>query len=197
MTDQIDERMEGASDTELDPRAQGEALSSAEQPVGGDSEDLESLRERLEAVEHEAAANHDKYLRALADLENYKKRMERTYADRATTVKKDILGKLLAVRDNLERALLFGESADGNGEGIMEGVRLTQYQLDRLLSQEGVEPIEAKGKPFDPHLEEAVHSVEDRTVPDHTVVDEVRKGYTLNGQVLRPAQVVVSVQAES
>ena len=193
MTDKIDERMEGASDAELDPRAQGEAMSAADAPAG---DDIQSLRERLQAAEAEASSNHDKYLRALADLENNKKRMERAYADRTAWVKKDILSKLLAVKDNLERALNYGGSTDGNGEGIMEGIRLTQFQLDRVLSQEGVEPMDTTGKPFDPRTEEAVHSVEDPSVPDHTVVQEVRKGYTLNGEVLRPAQVVVSVHGQ-
>jgi molecular chaperone GrpE len=75
----------------------------------------------------------------------------------------------------------------------MEGVRLTSYQLDQLLEQEGVKPIESEGKPFDPRLEEAVQTVDDPNVPDHTVVQVARKGYTQGDEVLRPAQVIVSV----
>jgi molecular chaperone GrpE len=103
------------------------------------------------------------------------------------------LVRLLSVKDNLERALHYGESSPTNGESIMEGVRLTQYQLDNLLQLEGVEAIEAEGKTFDPHLEEAVQRVNDVCVPDHTVVQVVRNGYMYGDEVLRPAQVVVSV----
>ena len=121
----------------------------------------------------------------------------RLNADLAKTSKKSLLSKLLGVKDNLERALHYGEAAEGNGEGIIEGVRLTRYQLDQLLQQEGVRPIEAEGQPFDPRFEEAVHSVNDETVPDNTVIQVVRRGYTYgdDGEVLRPAQVVVSVHS--
>jgi molecular chaperone GrpE len=100
------------------------------------------------------------------------------------------------VKDNLERALHYGEAAGANNESIVEGVRLTQYQLDTVLQGEGVQPIEAEGKIFDPHLEEAVHRVNDPNVPDHTVVQVVRPGYTFGDDVLRPAQVVVSVHGD-
>ena len=109
-------------------------------------------------------------------MDNFKKRMERKYTDLASSSKRDILRKLLAVKDNLERALHYGETSE-SGEGIMEGVKLTQYQLNQLLNQEGVREIEAQGKPFDPRLEEAIQSVDDPSVPDHTVVQVVRKGY--------------------
>jgi len=156
---------------------------------------VQTLREELATAREEAAANQDKFLRARADMENYKKRMERNYADLAKTSRKNLLNKLLGVKDNLERALHYGESSEGNGEGIIEGIRLTQYQLDQLLQQEGVSPIDAEGKPFDPQFEEAVHSVNDQSVPDHTVIQVVRRGYFFgdDNEVLRPAQVVVSV----
>ena len=174
------------------------AETAGEESRGGDGsttqEDrVQTLERELAQAQQEATANNDKYLRARADMENYKKRIERTYADMAKSSKKELLKKLLGVKDNLERALSYGEKATGNGEGILEGVRLTQYQLDQLLSQEGVKPIEAAGQPFNPHLEEAVQSVNDPNVPDHTVVQVVRTGYTLGDEVLRPAQVIVSV----
>jgi molecular chaperone GrpE len=75
----------------------------------------------------------------------------------------------------------------------MEGVRLTQYQLNQMLQKEGVDPIEAEGQPFDPRLAEAIQSVNDQSVDDHTVVKVVRTGYTYGDEVLRPAQVIVSV----
>jgi molecular chaperone GrpE len=200
MTEGLDQQVNPAEQpASLDPKSESEAVTAGGQEPGPvqERDEVQSLQQELAAAREEAASNQDKFLRARADMENYKKRIERTYADLAKTSKKSLLNKLLGVKDNLERALHYGEASEGNGEGIIEGVRLTQYQLDQLLQQEGVRPIEAEGKPFDPRFEEAVHSVNDATVPDHTVVQVVRRGYTYgeDGEVLRPAQVVVSVHS--
>jgi molecular chaperone GrpE len=160
--------------------------------VNGVGTPTTSLEEQLQAARAEADEMRDKYLRAHADMDNFRKRMERNYAEQSRSQTKALLTRLLGVKDNLERALQYG-NGNQSGEGIIEGVRLTLYQLDSLLEQEGVKGIEAEGRPFDPHLDEAVHSVHDPGVADHTVVQVVRKGYTLNDEVLRPAQVVVSV----
>ncbi|HEX6507097.1 MAG TPA: nucleotide exchange factor GrpE [Chloroflexota bacterium] len=195
MTDQIDEYVTaGGEDYEMDPRSAEEAQISAE---GAQAEpSVEELRRELEEARQQAAELQDKFLRAKADMENYKKRIERTYADLASSGKKELLKKLLGVMDNLQRALQYGDSPETAGEGILEGVRLTQYQLDQILQQEGVKPIEAEGKRFDPRLEEAIQSVNDLSVPDHSIVQVVRTGYTYGDEVLRPAQVVVSVHGE-
>ena len=181
----------GAEDVTADPRAAEEAITSSAQDHAEDP--MDQLRHELEESRQEAAAQQEKFLRARADMENYKKRIERTYADRALSTKKDLLKNLLGVKDNLERALHYAGSSEAEGEGLMEGVRLTQYQLDQMLEKEGVRPIEAEGKQFDPRLEEAIQSVNDPSVEDHTVVQVVRTGYTFGEDVLRPAQVIVSV----
>lgn len=181
----------GPEDLAADPRAAEEVVTSQEQRETPQS--VEQLRQELDASREDAAAQQEKFLRVRADMDNYKKRMERTYADRAHSSKKDLLQNLLSVKDNLERALHYAGSSDAGGESLMEGVRLTQYQLNQMLQKEGVEPIAAEGQPFDPRLEEAIQSVNDPSVDDHTVVKVVRTGYTYGDEVLRPAQVVVSV----
>ncbi|MGI8967941.1 MAG: nucleotide exchange factor GrpE [Chloroflexota bacterium] len=191
MTEQSNQTNDGGVNmAQADPREETEASASA---AMDDTYNPETL---LAETRQELAAAEDKYLRLRADTENYKKRLERTSAERIDASRTDMLRKLLSVKDNLERALQYGEASQ-NGEGLMEGVRLTQYQLDQLLSQEGVQVIEAVGQPFDPHLEEAIQSVNDAGVPDQTVVQVVRKGYTYKDQVLRPAQVIVSVHGNS
>jgi molecular chaperone GrpE len=202
MTDHVEQnRGSIETDTVFDPRAQNEA-----QEAGGEADEqtevtLVELQGEVEKARTEAAASQDRYLRAVADMENYKKRIERTYTDLAKNSKKDLLRKLLGVKDNLERALHYAGASE-SGEGILEGVRLTQYQLEQLLTQEGVREIDAEGQPFDPRLEEAIHSVHRSSVPDHQVVEVVRKGYTYSytnqdeNEVLRPAQVVVNVHKE-
>jgi molecular chaperone GrpE len=176
-------------------RTEEEVETSTEEAVE-EVDELTQLKSDLSRAQEEAASNYDKFLRARADMENLRKRMERTNAELRTAIKKELLGKLLTVKDNLERALHYGESQSVNSESIIEGVRLTQYQLDSLLQAEGVQPIEAQGSEFDPRLEEAVHRVNDPSVPDHHVVQVVRAGYTIGDDVLRPAQVVVSVHGD-
>ncbi len=181
----------GAEELDADPRAVEEVVTSQE--PAGTAESMEQLRKALDESRQDAAEHQEKFLRVRADMENYKKRIERTYADRAHSSKKELLQNLLSVKDNLERALHYAGSSEAEGEGLMEGVRLTQYQPEQMLQKEGVEPIEAEGQPFDPRLEEAIQSVNDPSVDDHTVVKVVRTGYTYADEVLRPAQVVVSV----
>jgi molecular chaperone GrpE len=173
---------------EAEPRARQEAESVAEElPI-----DVEELQAALVEARRDSVESRDKYLRALAEMDNSRKRLERNYADASRATIKDLLRRILGVKDNLERALQYGEAGQ-NGESILEGVRLTQYQLEQLLEQEGVKPIEAEGKIFDPKIEEAVHTVHEPDVPDHTVTQVARRGYTYKDEVLRPAQVVVNV----
>lgn len=169
-------------------------VEAAEATIAPQSE-TEVLRHDLASAQRLADENYEKYLRARADMENYKKRIERTYADLARSSKKDLLLKLLQVKDNLERAINYG-SAGEQTEGVMQGVRLTEYQLNQLLEQEGVKRIEAEGKPFDPAQEEALHTVHDPSQPDNSVVQVVRQGYTYGDDVLRPAQVIVNVHED-
>ncbi len=160
-------------------------------------DDMDTLRQQLDEARQEASQNYDKFLRTRADMENFRKRMERTSMERAAAARKEILTKLLGVKDNLQRALQYGESHGDNSEGIIEGVKLTEYQLNQILSQEGVARIDAEGKPFDPTDEEAVQTVHDPSTPDHQVVQVVREGYTYKDEVLRPAQVIVNVHPDA
>jgi len=159
--------------------------------------DAAALTAELEQARREASENYDRYLRVHAEMDNYKKRIERTYADLARNSKKDLLLKLLGVKDNLERALAYGNSAQpAQDESIIQGVRLTEYQLDQLLRAEGVSPMDLRGRPFDPQQAEAVSTVINPRVPDHTVAEVVQQGYVYLDQVLRPAKVVVAVRRQ-
>ena len=162
-----------------------------------------SLEDELEAARQEAAEYKDKYLRAAAELENTRKRLEHRYANQAEEEKKRLLRNFLTVADNLERALahsdappqspqLWGEG--GQGGSLRDGVQLTHQELQRLLRQEGVEPLEAMGQPFDPYYHEAVLTIACDDEVD-TVVEERQKGYLYRGQLLRPAKVEVAVPA--
>jgi molecular chaperone GrpE len=148
----------------------------------------DTAAEELEAIRQEAAEYKDKYLRAAAEVENTKKRLERRYADQAEEEKKRLLRAFLSVADNLERALAH------SGDGLRDGVQLTHQELQRLLSLEGVEPLEAIGQPFDPYYHEAVDTVVGND-DQETVVGERQRGYIYRGELLRPAKVEVAIPA--
>jgi molecular chaperone GrpE len=148
-----------------------------------------AAEDELEAIRQEAAEYKDKYLRAAAELENTKKRVERRYADQTKQEKKRLLRAFLAVADNLERAL-----DHPSGDGLRDGLKLTHQELKRLLSQEGVEPLETLGQPFDPYYHEAVSTMPGDDA-EETVVGERQKGYLYRGELLRPARVEVAIPA--
>lgn len=139
-----------------------------------------------EAARLEAAEYKDKYLRLLAEQDNYRKSLERISQDRWQEARKRLLRKLIAVSDDLERALAHAPS----GNPLAEGIQLVYDQLQHVLAEEGVEVLEAVGQPFDPAVHEAVEVVPGDGEDD--IVDaEMLKGYLHQGQLLRPAQVRV------
>ena len=147
----------------------------------------DALRRELEQVQCEAAENRELYLRALADKENARKRLERLYGERLAEAKRNLLRRVIGVSDNLERVLAHQEA----NEAVLEGVRLTYRQLQDLLRSEGVEPIQALGQPFNPAEHEAVAVVEGPEPPG-TVVGEELRGYRQGEYLLRPAHVRVT-----
>jgi molecular chaperone GrpE len=134
----------------------------------------------------------DRSIRTLADFENYRRRSERERDELKRFAVADVLRELLPVLDNLRRAL----AAGGTVEDLKVGVDLTLRQFTDLLRQRGVAEVQALGAPFDPTLHEAVARVDDATVAVPTVVDELQRGYTLHGKLLRPALVRVAMPAE-
>jgi molecular chaperone GrpE len=154
--------------------------------------ELAALSDRLAEQERVAAENHDKFMRALADLENYRRRARQESEEVRLYGNEKLISNLLGVLDNLERALQSAETTQ-NFEALRDGVSLTHKQLIESLGKTGLEPIEAVGKPFDPTLHEAIMQVEaGKGQAPNTVVEELRKGYTLNGRVLRASLVKVA-----
>jgi molecular chaperone GrpE len=147
------------------------------------------LEEELEAAQQEANDYKDRYLRAQAEMANFKKRLERRYEEQIEEEKKHLLLRFLSVADNLERAL---NHADLNDDGLRDGIQLTYQELQHLLAQEGVAQITAKGQPFDPSYHEAVAIIPAPEAEADTVVAEIQKGYLYRDQLLRPARVHVA-----
>jgi len=137
----------------------------------------------------ETAEMKDRYLRTLADFENFRKRSEREKSDFYKYALADLLRELLPVLDNFDRALDHAEE----GDDFHRGALLIYKQLFDVLKKYGLRPIDQAAVPFDPKIHEAVVSEENPSVPSHTVVAVLQKGYFLHDRLLRPAMVKVAV----
>lgn len=184
----------GAENSGADGREKSQAGDAAVQGAEAGDETIEKLKSELEQVRQEAKDEHDRLLRLSAEFENYKKRMNRQSDEFKKYANESLLKELLTVVDNLERAIT---STDGDRgvekEGcVVEGVEMTLNEILKILRNYHVEPIEAKGKPFDPVYHEAMMQEETDEYPENTVVNELQKGYMLHDRLLRPAMVVVS-----
>ena len=147
------------------------------------------INKKLEEKEKEATDNYDKYLRAVADLDNYKKRAIREKADIIKYGKEDVIKDILPFVDSLDRALEHADSSDV--QAFKEGIKLIQEQLLSCLKKHGVEKIDSVGLDFDPNFHEAMMQVESEEHAENKVVNEMEKGYLLNGRLLRPSKVCV------
>ena len=164
--------------------------ASAEEPSAV-PDDLEA---KLQAAERQAQENHDRFLRVAAELDNFRKRKEREIGDLRKYANQTLLKELLAVVDNLERALAASRETS-EPEGLRDGVEMTLKELLKIFEKFGVQPIEALQQPFDPNLHEAVMQESSDAVPANTVVKELQKGYLLRDRLLRPSMVVVSKES--
>ncbi|TMA60078.1 MAG: nucleotide exchange factor GrpE [Deltaproteobacteria bacterium] len=145
----------------------------------------------LAAAQDEARQNHDRWLRAAADLENFKKRMARERTEAVRFANESFIRDLLPIVDNLERALEHARQG-GNGKSIVEGLELVLKALVDVLERHGITKVEAAGVPFDPTHHEAVAHVETGDVEPNRVLEQHQPGYLLNERLLRPALVSVS-----
>jgi molecular chaperone GrpE len=138
-------------------------------------------------LEAELAQTEDRYKRALADLDNYRKRTARETDRRVTDATEGVLREWLEAVDSVERAMWMHRE-----DPLYEGLRAVLEQMESILARQGVQRLGATGEPFDPEAHEAVGVRETGDAPDRSIVDVARSGYGRGGHVLRPAQVIVS-----
>jgi len=153
--------------------------------------DIQALEQEIEALRKNAEDTQNSYLRVLADFDNYRKRQREETARLSDCAREGLLLKLLPIVDNFDRSVQAAE-AEHSYDSLVEGVSLTLKQIHDMLEKEGLEPIEAVGQEFNPEFHEALMRVETDEYPENTVVDELERGYILNGRVLRPARVRVA-----
>jgi molecular chaperone GrpE len=156
-----------------------------------DAERIKELEEALAAKGMESAANWDKFLRERADIENYRKRVQKEKEEILKYGNESFIQEMLPAVDNLERAI---SHASEESSAVIDGVKLTLSMLIGTLKKFGVAPVETPpGTPFDPALHQAMAQVECADQEPGTVVSEFQKGYTLNDRLLRPAMVTVAI----
>ncbi|HNX81414.1 MAG TPA: nucleotide exchange factor GrpE [Candidatus Omnitrophota bacterium] len=134
----------------------------------------------------------DKMLRMQADFDNLRKRLERDKQEFTKFATEGLIVELLNVLDDLERAVDLAETKHQDLAGFLKGVEMILAHLYEMLKDHGVKPIEAKDKQFDPNFHEALMQAEDNEKPEHTVLEEMQKGYVLNDRVIRTSKVKVS-----
>ena len=174
------------------PPVEGEGAEQAETEavIATPEACCQALTEQLNAAQAEALENRDHYLRARADLDNFRKRAQREKEDLLKFSNETILRELLPVIDNLERALQHA-AVDGE-KGLLQGVELTLGQFSKVLEKFNVVAIAAVGELFDPARHEAMGQIESTEQPPNTVVQLLQKGYLLNDRLLRPAMVLIA-----
>src|SRR5580692_6767821 len=144
------------------------------------------------AAKKEASDNHDRYLRAVADLENFRRRTVREKEELRLFAASRLLEDLLPALDNLGLGLAAANQPKADLKGLANGVELVQQQLKSALAAHGLKEINPAGQAFDPHQHEALSHKASADVKAEHVLTVVRTGYSLNGRLLRPASVIVS-----
>jgi len=169
---------------EVNSSAQIKQESLAGTAGGADSEDA------MSGLQADLDRFRDLALRSQADFENYKKRAAREKDDAVKYANSALLQQLVSILDNFELGLAAAKT-HGDESPIYSGMVLVQKQLNDLLAENGLEPIEAEGNKFDPNLHEAI-AHEPNVSPEGTVIRQARRGYSFKDRLLRPARVVVS-----
>jgi len=157
----------------------------------------EAASDPVAALAKEAADLKDRLLRTLAEMENLRRRTEREVADSRVYAVTNFARDILAVADNMERAMKalddeIRDKADAGVKALLDGVELTERELIKVMEKHGIKRLEPQGQKFDPNLHQAMFELPDPSVPAGTVVQVMQPGYTIGERVLRPALVGIA-----
>ena len=185
-----EKRVNPFEDADFDPTLPVETGSA-----GGSEASLEASEVEIAKLRADLEDASDRVLRAQAEMENYRKRIRREMEDERRYASLPLLGDLLPVIDNLQRAIAAAEKSGATG-GLLDGVKLVARGLEAALARHDCKKIDALGKPFDPAFHQAISQQPSADHPPHTVILVAQDGYTLHDRVVRPAQVIVSTSPE-
>lgn len=153
------------------------------------------LKEKIKQQEEDLKEIKDRYLRALADMDNYRKRVDRELDSFRQYAQVEFFNNVIPVLDSFERAMN-GASVDKDYEKYAKGVEMIYRQLKDALRSLGLEDFSSLGETFDPARHEAVAAVVNDDKPENTVIEEISKGYIVKDRVIKPAKVLVSKQSK-
>lgn len=185
MQEQTEETVEN---TEVSENTEKEVEETVDTEAAGESKEP-TMEEKLEEAQKQAKDNLDKYIRQLAEFENFRKRSNTEKTAMYSNGVRDTVEKLLPVIDNFERAV---EAADDKEDPMYKGVEMILKQFMEILENLGVKEIPSKGEPFDPNFHSAVMHIDDESCDENVVVEVFQKGYTLGDKVIRPSMVKVA-----
>ena len=165
-----------------------ETTETAEAAQETESKEMKELKEQLEKAEAERVATNDKYLRMMAEYDNYRKRSTKEKENAYAEAFCDAIGAILPVIDNLERALAYSE-----GETLTEGVKMTLKQFEDTMERLGMKAYGARGDEFDPKIHNAIMQTEDPDLGENQIAAVFQKGYCKGDKIIRHAMVTVTV----
>jgi molecular chaperone GrpE len=169
-----------------------EAADTQDSPAPDQAQGQQAAPDPVTAAKKEAADNHDRYVRAVADLENFRRRTVREKEELRLFASSRLLEDLLPALDNLGLGLAAARQPNADLKSLAGGVELVQQQLKGVLASHGLKEINPVGLAFDPHQHEALSHQPSADVKAEHVLTVVRTGYSLNGRLLRPASVIIS-----
>ncbi|HOQ10099.1 MAG TPA: nucleotide exchange factor GrpE [Syntrophomonadaceae bacterium] len=178
---------------EANETSQTGKTENAEPEAAGEeaAPDVNALQEEINRLKEQVAAYYDQYLRSLAEADNIRKRAQREREEYMKFAAVPLIKKLLPVMDDLERALTMSESSR-DFDALYKGLQMISKRMQEIIESEGVQVIEALGKPFDPQYHQPLMVESSPDHPENTVIEELQKGYMIHGRVIRPSLVKVS-----
>jgi molecular chaperone GrpE len=189
--EQTDAQAQAAAEAEPNDARQDDA-NAAQQETEAASAEQDPVQRELEELRKQADENYQRFLRTQADFDNFRRRARQEKEDFVKYASLKLIEQLLPVIDNFERALSSSKE-NKDFDALVKGLDMTFRQLDQVLVQEGLRPIESVGQPFNPEIHQAIMQVESEEHEEGIVVEELQKGYMLKDKVIRPAMVKVSV----
>ncbi|MGG6431177.1 nucleotide exchange factor GrpE [Anoxybacillus sp. D401a] len=194
--DETVEQCENVQDEQAQDEQAQEEQAQEEQVQSGETQqeeqdELSLAHEKIAQLEAKLAEAENRLLRLHADFDNYRRRVRLDMEAAEKYRAQSLVSDLLPILDNFERALQV-QVEDEKAKSLLQGMEMVYRALIEALKKEGVEAIESVGKPFDPHVHQAVMQVDDQNYEPNTVVEEFQKGYKLKDRVIRPAMVKVN-----
>lgn len=154
---------------------------------------IKEMEAKLKTAQEESKQTYDRLLRVSAEFENHKKRSAREMEEFRKFANESLIKEMLLVVDNLERAINSSSNAEQANSGLVQGVDITLKEILKIFEKFNVKPVESLKKRFDPSFHQAVMTEETDDYTEHTVINELQKGYMMHDRLLRPAMVVVSM----